>query len=158
MLNVSNVTLQFGKRVLFEDVNIKFHGERCYGLIGANGAGKSTFLKILSGEVSPNSGNVSLENGKRMSVLSQNHFAFDEETVLNTVIQGNQPLWDLMQKKDAIYMKPDFNEEDGLIAADLEVQFEEMDGWNAESDAGNLLSGLGISTDDHYTLRVQKHS
>ena len=152
MLNVSNVTLQFGKRVLFEDVNIKFHGERCYGLIGANGAGKSTFLKILSGEVSPNSGNVSLENGKRMSVLSQNHFAFDEETVLNTVIQGNQPLWDLMQKKDAIYMKPDFNEEDGLIAADLEVQFEEMDGWNAESDAGNLLSGLGISTDDHYTL------
>ena len=152
MLNVSNVTLQFGKRVLFEDVNIKFHGERCYGLIGANGAGKSTFLKILSGEVSPNSGNVNLENGKRMSVLSQNHFAFDEETVLNTVIQGNQPLWDLMQKKDAIYMKPDFNEEDGLIAADLEVQFEEMDGWNAESDAGNLLSGLGISTDDHYTL------
>ncbi len=152
MLNVSNVTLQFGKRVLFEDVNIKFHGERCYGLIGANGAGKSTFLKILGGEVSPNSGNVNLENGKRMSVLSQNHFAFDEETVLNTVIQGNQPLWNLMQKKDAIYMKPDFNEEDGLIAADLEVQFEEMDGWNAESDAGNLLSGLGISTDDHYTL------
>ncbi len=152
MLNVSNVTLQFGKRILFEDVNIKFHGERCYGLIGANGAGKSTFLKILSGEVSPNSGNVSLENGKRMSVLSQNHFTFDEETVLNTVIRGNQPLWDLMQKKDAIYMKTDFNEQDGLIAADLEVQFEEMDGWNSESDAGNLLSGLGISTDDHYTL------
>lgn len=152
MLNVNNVTLQFGKRVLFEDVNIKFHGERCYGLIGANGAGKSTFLKILSGETSPNSGSVSLEPGKRMSVLSQNHFAFDEETVLNTVIQGNQPLWDLMQKKDAIYMKPDFNEEDGLVAAELEVQFEEMDGWNAESDAANLLSGLGISTDDHYTL------
>lgn len=152
MLNVNNVTLQFGKRVLFEDVNIKFHGERCYGLIGANGAGKSTFLKILSGEVSPNTGGVSLEPGKRMSVLSQNHFAFDDQTVLNTVIQGNQPLWGLMQKKDAIYMKPDFNEEDGLIAADLEVQFEEMDGWNAESDAANLLSGLGISTDDHYTL------
>lgn len=151
MLNVNNVTLQFGKRVLFEDVNIKFHGERCYGLIGANGAGKSTFLKILSGEVSPNSGNVTLENGKRMSVLSQNHFAYDEETVLNTVIQGNEPLWELMQKKDAIYMKPDFNEEDGIVAAELEVQFEEMDGWNAESDAGMLLSGLGISTDDHYT-------
>jgi ATPase subunit of ABC transporter with duplicated ATPase domains len=152
MLNVNNVTLQFGKRVLFEDVNMKFHGERCYGLIGANGAGKSTFLKILSDEISPNSGSVSMEPGKRMSVLSQNHFAFDEETVLNTVIQGNKPLWDLMQKKDAIYMKPDFNEEDGLIAADLEVQFEEMDGWNAESDAANLLSGLGITTDDHYTL------
>ena len=152
MLNVNNVTLQFGKRVLFEDVNIKFHGERCYGLIGANGAGKSTFLKILSGEVSPNTGGVSLETGKRMSVLSQNHFAFDEETVLNTVIQGNQPLWDLMQEKDAIYMKPDFNEEDGLLAADLEVKFEEMDGWNAESDAANLLSGLGIHADEHYSL------
>ena len=99
MLNVSNVTLQFGKRVLFEDVTIKFNGERCYGLIGANGAGKSTFLKILSGEMSPNSGGVNLESGKRMSVLSQNHFAYDEETVLNTVIQGNEPLWNLMQKK-----------------------------------------------------------
>ena len=152
MLNVNNVTLQFGKRVLFEDVNIKFHGERCYGLIGANGAGKSTFLKILSNEMAPNSGNVSLESGKRMSVLSQDHFTFDEETVLNTVIQGNKPLWELMQKKDAIYMKEDFNEEDGLIAANLEVQFEEMDGWNAESDAANLLSGLGITTQDHYTL------
>ena len=152
MLNVNNVTLQFGKRVLFEDVNIKFHGERCYGLIGANGAGKSTFLKILSGEVSPNTGGVSLEPGKRMSVLSQNHFAFDEETVLNTVIQGNKPLWDLMQQKDAIYMKPDFSEEDGLLAADLEVKFEEMDGWNAESDAANLLSGLGIHADEHYSL------
>ena len=152
MLNVNNVTLQFGKRVLFEDVNIKFHGERCYGLIGANGAGKSTFLKILSNEMAPNSGNVSLESGKRMSVLSQDHFTFDEETVLNTVIQGNKPLWELMQKKEAIYMKEDFNEEDGLIAANLEVQFEEMDGWNSESDAGNLLSGLGINTEDHYTL------
>lgn len=152
MLNVNNVTLQFGKRVLFEDVNIKFHGERCYGLIGANGAGKSTFLKILSGEVSPNTGGVSLESGKRMSVLSQNHFTFDKETVINTVIQGNKPLWDLMQEKDAIYMKPDFNEEDGLVAADLEVKFEEMDGWNAESDAANLLSGLGIHADEHYSL------
>lgn len=152
MLNVNNVTLQFGKRVLFEDVNIKFHGERCYGLIGANGAGKSTFLKILSNEMAPNSGNVSLESGKRMSVLSQDHFTFDEETVLNTVIQGNKPLWELMQKKEVIYMKEDFNEEDGLIAANLEVQFEEMDGWNSESDAANLLSGLGITTEDHYTL------
>ena len=152
MLNVNNVTLQFGKRVLFEDVNIKFHGERCYGLIGANGAGKSTFLKILSDEISPNSGNVTLESGKRMSVLYRNQFAFDEETVLDTVIQGSQPLWDVKQEEDAIYMKPDFNEEDGLVAADLEVKFEEMDGWNAESDAANLLSGLGIGTDAHYTL------
>lgn len=152
MLSANNVSLQFGKRVLFEDVNIKFHGERCYGLIGANGAGKSTFLKILSGEVSPNSGNISLESGKRMSVLKQNHFEFDEETVLNTVIRGNTKLWDLMQEKDALYMKPDFNEEDGLKAADLEVQFEEMDGWNAESDAANLLSGLGIPESDHYSL------
>lgn len=152
MLNVTNVSLQFGKRVLFEDVNIKFHGERCYGLIGANGAGKSTFLKILSGEVNPNSGHVNLEAGKRMSVLSQNHFAFDSETVLNTVIQGNEPLWKLMQEKDALYMKPDFNEEDGVKAADLEVKFEEMDGWNAENDAATLLSGLGIGPDAHYTL------
>lgn len=152
MLNASNVTLQFGKRVLFEDVNIKFHGERCYGLIGANGAGKSTFLKILSGEVSPNSGHVTLEKGKRMSVLSQNHFAFDEETVLNTVIRGNTALWDLMQEKDTLYMKPDFSEEDGNKAAELELTFEEMGGWNAENDASTLLSGLGIGTDQHYTL------
>ena len=152
MLSATNVSLQFGKRVLFEDVNVKFHGERCYGLIGANGAGKSTFLKILSGEVSPNSGHVSLEPGKRMSVLKQNHFEFDNETVLNTVIRGNQVLWNLMQEKEALYMKADFSEEDGIKAADLEVLFEEMDGWNAESDAANLLSGLGIQESEHYNL------
>ena len=152
MLNVNSITLQFGKRILFEDVNIKFHGERCYGLIGANGAGKSTFLKILSGEVSANTGGVSLEPEKRMSVLSQNHSAFDEQTVLNTVVQGNKLLWDLMQEKDAIYMKQDFSEKDGVLAADLEVKFEEMDGWNAESDAANLLSGLGILAHEHRSL------
>ncbi len=150
MITASNVSLQFGKRVLFDDVNIKFHGERCYGLIGANGAGKSTFLKILSGEVSPTTGSVSLEPGKRMAVLKQNHFEYDDETVLNTVIRGHQQLWELMQEKDAIYAKPDFSEEDGIKASELEEKFAEMDGWNAESDAAALLSGLGISEEDHY--------
>lgn len=150
MLTVSNISLQFGKRVLFDDVNIKFHGDNCYGLIGANGAGKSTFLKILSGEQSATSGNVSLEPGKRMAFLKQNHFEYDEETVLNTVIQGHKELWDLMQEKDAIYAKPDFSEEDGLKASELEAKFAEMDGWNAESDAAALLSGLGIHENDHY--------
>lgn len=150
MLAVNNLSLQFGKRVLFDEVNIKFHGENCFGLIGANGAGKSTFLKILSGELSPTSGSVALEPGKRMAVLSQNHFAFDEETVLHTVIQGHKELWDLMQEKDAIYAKPDFSEEDGLKASELESQFAEMDGWNAESDAASMLSGLGIKEEDHY--------
>jgi ATPase subunit of ABC transporter with duplicated ATPase domains len=150
MLAVNNVSLQFGKRVLFDEVNIKFHGENCFGLIGANGAGKSTFLKILSGELSPTSGSVSLEPGKRMAVLSQNHFAFDEETVLHTVIQGHKELWDIMQEKDAIYAKADFSEEDGIRASELEAQFAEMDGWNAESDAASMLSGLGIKEEDHY--------
>ncbi len=152
MLSVNNLSLQFGKRVLFDEVNMKFHSDNCYGLIGANGAGKSTFLKILSGEISPTSGNVHLEPGKRMAVLTQNHFEFDDETVLNTVIQGHKELWKLMQEKDAIYAKPDFSEEDGLKASELEGKFAEMDGWNAESDAASMLSGLGIKEEDHYRL------
>ena len=150
MIQVSNVSLQFGKRVLFDEVNIKFHGERCYGLIGANGAGKSTFLKILSGEIAPTTGSIHLEPGKRMAVLKQNHSDYDEFTVLNTVMMGHRELWDLMQAKDAIYAKPDFSEQDGIKASELEEKFAEMDGWNAESDAAALLSGLGIDEADHY--------
>ncbi len=150
MIQANNVSLQFGKRVLFDDVNIKFHGERCYGLIGANGAGKSTFLKILSGEISPTTGSVHMEPGKRMAVLKQNHSDYDEFTVLNTVMMGHKQLWDLMQAKDAIYAKPDFSEADGIKASELEEKFAEMDGWNAESDAAALLSGLGIDEADHY--------
>lgn len=152
MLEASNVSLQFGKRVLFDDVNIKFHGDSCYGVIGANGAGKSTFLKILTGEISPNTGGVTLEPGKRMAVLKQNHFEFDEMTALNTVMMGHKELWDIMQEKDAIYAKPDFSEADGMRASELESEFAEMDGWNAESDAASLLSGLGIDEADHYRL------
>ncbi|MCC5921428.1 MAG: ATP-binding cassette domain-containing protein [Cyclobacteriaceae bacterium] len=149
MLSVSNLSLRFGKRVLFDDVNIKFTEGNCYGVIGANGAGKSTFLKILSGEQDANSGQISLDKGKRMAVLSQNHFAYDDEVVLNTVLMGHKPLYDIMQEKDAIYMKEDFSEEDGMRASELEEQFAEMDGWNAESDAASLLSGLGISESEH---------
>ena len=150
MLTVSNVSFQFGKRVLFEDVNLKFFGESCYGLIGANGAGKSTFLKILSGEVHPNSGSVHLEPGKRMAVLRQDHAAFDQHRVIDTVMMGHRELYELMQEKDALYAKPDFSEEDGIKASELEEKFAEMDGWNAESDAATLLSGLGIAEADHY--------
>ena len=150
MVSANNISLQFGKRVLFDEVNIKFHGENCFGLIGANGAGKSTFLKILSGEISPTSGNVVIEPGKRMAVLSQNHFEFDECTVLNTVIMGHSTLWKIMEEKDAIYAKADFDEKDGIRASELESEFAEMDGWNAESDAAALLSGLGIREADHY--------
>ncbi len=152
MISAHNISLQYGKRVLFDEVNIKFTEGNCYGVIGANGAGKSTFLKILSGEIDPTSGNVSLEPGKRMTVLSQNHFAFDECSALNTVIMGHSKLWDIMQEKDAIYAKPDFSDEDGIKASELEAEFAEMDGWNAEADAAALLSGLGISEDSHYTL------
>ncbi len=152
MLSVQNLSLQFGKRVLFDDVNLNFAGGNCYGVIGANGAGKSTFLKILSGETDPTSGQVSIEPGKRMAVLKQDHFEFDEETVLNTVLMGHNKLWEIMQEKDAIYMKPDFSEEDGVKASELEGEFAEMDGWNAESDAAALLSGLGIVESDHHTL------
>ena len=152
MITATNVSIQFGKRILFDEVNIKFHGERCYGMIGANGAGKSTFLKVLSGEIEPNTGQVSLETGKRMAVLSQDHYKYDDVSVLNTVIMGYEKLWELIKEKEAIYAKPDFSEEDGLIAADLEIKFEEMNGWNAESDASNMLCGLGIPPEDHYKL------
>lgn len=152
MITATNISIQFGKRVLFDDVNVKFHGERCYGMIGANGAGKSTFLKVLSKEIEATSGHVSLGLGKRMAVLGQDHFKYDLDTVLNTVIMGHQNLWNLIQEKDALYAKPNFNEEDGLLAADLEVKFEEMNGWNAESDASNLLCGLGIRSDEHHKL------
>jgi ATPase subunit of ABC transporter with duplicated ATPase domains len=152
MLEVSNVSLQFGKRVLFDEVNIKFNGDNCYGVIGANGAGKSTFLKILSGTQDANSGKIILEPGKRMAVLKQNHFEFDECTVLDTVMMGHQKLWQIMKEKDAIYAKPDFSDEDGLRASELEAEFAEMDGWNAESDAATLLSGLGIKEDSHFKI------
>lgn len=152
MISATNVSLQYGKRVLFDDVNIKFTGDNCYGVIGANGAGKSTFLKILSGEIFPNSGSVSIDPGKRMAVLSQDHFKFDNETVLNTVMMGHTQLWEVMKKKDAVYAKPDFNDEDGIKAAELEGEFAEMDGWNAESDAANMLSGLGIIEANHHQL------
>ena len=152
MIAAENVSLQFGKRVLFDDVNIKFTGGNCYGVIGANGAGKSTFLKILAGDIDPNTGRVAIEPGKRMSVLRQNHFEFDQETVLNTVMRGNEKLWKIIQEKDAIYAKEDFSDADGVRASELEAEFAEMDGWNAESDAASLLSGLGIDESKHYTL------
>jgi ATPase subunit of ABC transporter with duplicated ATPase domains len=152
MIAAQNISLQYGKRVLFDDVNIKFSGDNCFGVIGANGAGKSTFLKILSGEIDPNSGHISMEPGKRMAVLSQNHFEFDECTVLNTIMMGHKKLWSIMQEKDAIYAKPDFSEEDGIKASELEGEFAEMDGWNAESDAAALLSGVKITEDKHYML------
>jgi ATPase subunit of ABC transporter with duplicated ATPase domains len=152
MISVANLSLRYGKRVLFEEVNVKFSPGNCYGVIGANGAGKTTFLKILSGEIDPSTGSVSMAPGERMSVLKQNHFEFDELPVLQTVIMGNRKLWDIMQEKDAIYMKPDFNDEDGHKAAELEGLFADMEGWNAESDAANLLSDLGIKEPQHQLL------
>ncbi len=152
MLSASNVSLSFGKRVLFDEVNVKFAEGNCYGIIGANGAGKSTFMKILSGEVDPTTGHVSLTPGQRMSVLKQDHFAYDDQTVLNTVIMGHEKLWDIMQEKDALYAKEDFSDADGERTAVLEGEFAEMDGWNAEPDAANLLSGLGVKEDLHYKL------
>lgn len=152
MISANNVSLQYGKRVLFEEVNVKFGAGNCYGVIGANGAGKSTFLKILAGDISPNSGKVVLEPGKRMAVLRQNHFEFDEETVLNTVLRGHTTLWKIIEEKEAVYAKPDFSEEDGNRAAELEAEFAELEGWNAESDAAALLSGLGVAESEHYKL------
>lgn len=152
MLAVSNISLRYGKRVLFEDVNLKFAPGNCYGLIGANGAGKSTFLKILSGEIEPATGQISITPGERMSVLNQNHFAFDSYPVLQTVMMGNKKLWEVMEAKDAIYAKADFTEEDGIKAGDLETLFAEMEGWNAESDAANLLSDLGVHESFHSKL------
>ena len=144
MLNANGVTVRFGKRVLFEDVNIKFTKGNCYGIIGANGAGKSTFLKVLSGELEPSKGEVSLEKGARLSVLKQDHFAYEDYTVIDTVIMGNKELYNIMKEKEEIYSKPDFSEEDGMKAAKLEERFAELDGWNAESDAAMLLNDLGI--------------
>lgn len=152
MIATQNLSLQYGKRVLFDQVNIKFVGGNCYGVIGANGAGKSTFLKILAGDIDPNSGQVNIDPGKRMAVLRQNHFEFDEVTVLNTILMGHTKLWSIMKEKDAIYEKPDFSEADGVRASELEGVFAEMDGWNAESDAAALLSGLGIEEDVHNSL------
>ena len=150
MISTENISLQFGKRVLFDEVNVKFTGGNCYGIIGANGAGKSTFLKILSGEISANSGKVHIEPEKRMAVLNQDHFAYDEFPVLDTVLMGHDKLWANMKEKETLYSKPDFSEEDGNRVSDLETEFAEMDGWNAESDAAALLSGLGIVEADHF--------
>lgn len=144
--------MQFGKRVLFQDVNLKFTQGNCYGIIGANGAGKSTLMRILSGELSPTKGTIQQGAGERMSVLSQDHFAFDEFTVMDTVLQGHTVLWDIMKEKDALYAKEDFTDADGIRASELEEKFAELNGWNAESDAAALLSGLGIKEDKHYTL------
>lgn len=152
MIQVNNLSLQFGKRILFEDVNVKFVEGNCYGVIGANGAGKSTFLKILTGDQDPTRGRIAIEPGKRMAVLSQDHYKFDEFTVLNTVMMGHIELWKIMQEKDAIYAKEDFSEADGMRASELEGTFAEMDGWNAETDAATILSNLGIKEDQHYTL------
>ena len=152
MISANNVTLRLGKRALFEDVNIKFTEGNCYGLIGANGAGKSTFLKILSGELEPTNGEVIMNDGERLSVLQQDHFKYDQYMVLDTVIMGNKRLYDIMKEKDAIYAKEDFMDEDGIRASELEAEFAEMDGWNAESDAATLLNGLGVDTDIHYKM------
>ena len=150
MISANNVTLRLGKKALFEDVNIKFTEGNCYGLIGANGAGKSTFLKILSGELDTTNGDISITPGQRLSVLEQDHFKYDEFPVMDTVIMGNQRLYDIMKEKDAIYAKEDFTDEDGIRASELETEFAEMDGWEAESNAAMLLNGLGIETELHY--------
>ncbi|MGV8947129.1 MAG: ABC-F family ATP-binding cassette domain-containing protein [Lutibacter sp.] len=152
MLSVSNLSVQFGKRILFDDVNTKFTVGNCYGIIGANGSGKSTFLKIISGKIDPTAGQVTLDKGKRMSVLSQDHFAFDQYQVLDTVMMGNKKLFNLKKELDTVYAKPDFSEEDGIKAGELGAEFEEMGGWNAESGAATLLSSLGIKEDLHYSL------
>ena len=154
MIQASNITLRLGKKALFEDVNIKFTEGNCYGLIGANGAGKSTFLKILTGEIEPSKGEVIITPGQRLSFLKQDHFKYDEYNVLDTVIMGNQRLYDIMKQKDAIYAKEDFTEEDGILASELEGEFATLNGWEAESDAATLLNGLGIETELHYTLML----
>ena len=150
MISANNVSLRFGKKALFEEVNITFSPGNCYGLIGANGAGKSTFLKILSGQLETTSGDVTMDPGERLSILEQDHFKYDEYNVMDTVIMGNKRLYEIMKEKDAIYMKEDFSEEDGIRASELEAEFAEMDGWNAESDAAALLNGLGVDTEYHY--------
>lgn len=152
MISANNVTLRLGKKALFEDVNIKFTEGNCYGLIGANGAGKSTFLKILSGELDSTNGDIVITPGQRLSFLKQDHFQYDEYTVMDTVIMGNQRLYDIMKEKDAIYAKEDFTEEDGIRASELEGEFADMDGWEAESNAATLLNGLGVDVENHYAL------
>ena len=152
MLSVNNLSLQFGKRILFDDVNVKFVNGNCYGVIGANGAGKSTFLKILTGDQDPTTGRVELEPGKRLAVLSQDHFAFDAHAVLQTVIMGHKRLFEIMTEKDALYSKEDFSDADGMRTAELEGEFADLEGWNAETDAATLLSNLGIEEAYHYTL------
>ena len=152
MISANNVSLRFGKKALFEDVNIKFTEGNCYGIIGANGAGKSTFLKILSGELETTTGDISITPGQRLSVLEQDHFKYDSYTVMDTVILGNPRLYEIMKEKDAIYAKEDFSDEDGIKASELEAEFAELDGWEAESNAANLLNGLGIETELHYTM------
>ena len=152
MISANNVTLRLGKRALFEDVNIKFTEGNCYGLIGANGAGKSTFLKILSGKLEPSKGDITMDQGERLSVLEQDHYKYDDFQVLDTVIMGNARLYEIMKEKDAIYMKEDFTEEDGIRASELEGEFAELNGWEAESDAAILLNGLGIEPELHYSM------
>ena len=152
MIQVNNLSLQFGKRTLFDEVNLKFVDGNCYGVIGANGAGKSTFLKILTGDQDPTKGHIYIEPGKRMAVLKQDHREFDAYSVLNTVMMGHKKLWEIIEEKDALYAKPDFSEEDGMRTAELEAEFAEMDGWNAETDAAALLSNLGIKEEYHYTM------
>jgi ATPase subunit of ABC transporter with duplicated ATPase domains len=152
MISVNNLSLQFGKRILFDEVNLKFVQGNCYGVIGANGAGKSTFLKILTGDQDPTKGRVELEPGKRMAVLNQNHFEFDQFPVLQTVIMGHKRLFEIMTEKDALYAKADFTDEDGMRASELEGEFADIEGWNAETDAASLLSNLGIEESLHYSL------
>ena len=152
MITVNNLCVQFGKRILFQDVNLKFTSGNCYGIIGANGAGKSTFLRVLSGDLDPTRGNFEMAPGERLSVLEQNHNAYDQYTVIDTVLRGNTVLYDIMEEKNAIYEKAEMTEEDGMRAAELEEKFAELDGWNAESDAAMLLSGLGIKEEMHYML------
>nr|HPO50136.1 ATP-binding cassette domain-containing protein [Spirochaetota bacterium] len=150
MISTNEITVRFGKRILFENVSIKFTPGNCYGLIGANGSGKSTFLKVLSGEIEADSGEVVIDKGERLAVLKQDHFEFDEFEVLKTVIMGHKKLIEIMEEKDAIYEKPDFNDEDGVRASELEAEFAELNGWDAETNAAQLLSGLGIDESLHY--------
>ena len=152
MITVSNVSVQFGKRVLFNDVNLKFTSGNCYGIIGANGAGKSTFLRTIYGDLDPTTGSIALGPGERLSVLSQDHFKWDAYTVMDTVMMGHTVLWDIMKQREVLYAKEDFTDEDGLKVSELEEKFAELDGWNVESDAAMLLSGLGIKEDKHYVL------
>ena len=152
MLQVTNVGRRFGDKELYKDVNLKFTKGNCYGIIGANGAGKTTFLKILAGDIEPNTGSVSITEKERMSVLRQDHLKYDEDTVLDVVIMSHARLYEIMKEKDALYAKPDFSDEDGIKAAELEGEFAELNGWEAESEASSLLQGLGIGTDAHYKL------